>query len=183
MSKKGGVLAEAVGNFVFVPIATILLIIIFFSFLFLISDDKLEIRSLQTNQNTIRLIGLLRSPIEIGGVPGTYSISELVVYSVKKNNFVQLEEEIKSRFDVIYNKKSCPGSWRFVGYNAADNKELFSFGKLRDDDLGTFDYRTFFLEKGIEIFTGVDVTAPAYGNAVLSVDAQNYVNLTLYVGC
>lgn len=183
MNKKGGVLAETFANFVFIPIATILLVVIFITFLFILSDDKPEIRSLQTNANTLRLITLLRAPVNTQDISGVISVSDLVIYSVKNNNYNLLEQEIKSRFDLIFNKNNCPGSWRILGHNVADGKELFSIGKLRSSELSSLDYRTFFVKKGVLIFTGVDVDAPVGGNVVLPIDTRNMVNLTLYVGC
>lgn len=183
MNKKAGVLAEAFGNFIFIPIATILLIVIFITFLFIFSSDKPEIRSLQTNANTFRLLSLLRSPVEIKEVPDIHTVSDLVIYSVRNNDYSKLENQVKAKFDIIYDKNKCPGSWNLLGYSVVDNRELFSIGKLRSSELSSLDYKTFFVKQGVLIFTGVDVYAPVGGYVVLPVDSKNMINLTLYVGC
>ncbi len=183
MNKKGGVLAETFANFVFIPIAIILLIVIFITFLFILSDGKPEIRSLQTNVNTLRLITLLRAPVSTQDISGVLSVSDLIIYSVKNNNYNLLEQEIKSKLDLIYNKNNCPGSWKILGHSVGSGNELFSIGLLRSSELSSLDYRTFFVKKGVLIFTGVDVDAPAFGTVVLPIGTKNMVNLTLNVGC
>ena len=183
MNKKAGVLAESFGNFIFIPVATVLLIVIFITFLFLFSSDKPEIRSLQTNVNTFRLLTLLKSPVEIQDVPGIHTISDLVIYSSRVNDYSKLESQVKSKFDRIYDKNKCPGSWSLLGYSTIDNKQLFSIGKLRSSELSYLDYNTFFVKPGVLIFTGVDVDSPVAGYVVLPIDQKNLINLTLYVGC